>query len=501
MPFLFKLNPDTTEENAPVFNLRVWLLEQILRPRMNTSAGYAVLIAIALLVASYIGVGRWSAASQLLVLVVLGPLMIGSMLQIRVGIPFILMLSFLVPLFHRLDHSLPHSLLVDITIMALVFGVWVKQVFYRDWTFIKSPAVYAIAFWISFCIFQLVNPSLSSWLSWVYSVRSLAFYWLLVPVALFAFTKTRYVQSWLQFFLALAFLAGMYGLYQYVVGFQEFEWSWLYSHPSKFGSVITAKGYRFFSVLGTPGSLGMTLAVGGLLALIFGLQPDQSSIKRVMYLVVAVFMLLGILISGSRTAFVVVPVGYLVWLATTWRKDILLLGVGFAALWLAILFAPIDTLLIDRMQDTVQFDRLDVMTKERENQDFVQPYIQSHPLGNGIGSTGESGQIFSPHNLLSQFPPNSGYVQIAVEAGWLGLFFYFGVLSIMLWCSVRAIFRLRRDTSERILAAGLLGILLMLIIANYPQKALIDFPTNLVFPLIVGSIIQLGRIGPQAPKK
>ncbi|MCP6423416.1 hypothetical protein NL463_29335, partial [Klebsiella pneumoniae] len=55
------------------------------------------------------------------------------------------------------------------------------------------------------------------------------------------------------------------------------------------------------------------------------------------------------------------------------------------------------------------------------NQKRIQPYILSHPIGGGLGATGVWGVRFAPYSFLANFPPDSGYVRVAVELGWIGL--------------------------------------------------------------------------------
>jgi hypothetical protein len=66
------------------------------------------------------------------------------------------------------------------------------------------------------------------------------------------------------------------------------------------------------------------------------------------------------------------------------------------------------------------------------NRHNVQPYIRAHPLGGGINTTGAEGLNYNPYHFLANFPPDSGYMKILAEQGWLGyaihMLFYFIVL-------------------------------------------------------------------------
>lgn len=494
MAFLFNLGKQSVDERQPVFNLRAWVLDQFLRPRMNTSAGYAVLIAAAMVVSAMIGRGGWPTAVMLTVAIVVVPLLLATLLQVRLGLYLIVALGFLVPFLKRLDHTMPYTLLIDATLGMMVLGVFIKQIYPRDWSFARTPVLLAVAVWLGYCLFQLVNPSLSSGLAWLYSVRSLGGYWLLVLVGLFALQREKTIRGWLHFLLGASTLVALYGLWQYSNGFQLFELSWLYRNPEQFRDVIGESSFRIFSVLTTPGAFGITMAIGSILALSFAVEKRRTTIERALFWGATWLMLTGVLLSGSRTAFVMVPVGYSFLILLTWQREVALVGLGLGMLWLALMVAPIESPLIKRVQYTFDSAKGVLLPQGGDNQDFVQPYIQSHPVGSGIGSTGEGGQLFSPHTLLSQFPPNSGFVQVAVETGWIGLLLYTSSLLLMLWVAVKVSLRLPKGSREQSLAAALTSLLVMLVVAHYPQKALLNLPTTLIFPLAVAAVVNLGRM-------
>ncbi len=59
----------------------------------------------------------------------------------------------------------------------------------------------------------------------------------------------------------------------------------------------------------------------------------------------------------------------------------------------------------------------------------VQPYLRSHPMGGGIYTCGAEGAVYNVGHYLSKFQPDSGYMKILAEQGWVGLIliliFYF----------------------------------------------------------------------------
>ncbi|HTF81965.1 MAG TPA: hypothetical protein VL947_09575, partial [Cytophagales bacterium] len=123
-----------------------------------------------------------------------------------------------------------------------------------------------------------------------------------------------------------------------------------------------------------------------------------------------------------------------------------------------------------------------------KNQRFIQPYIQSNPLGGGLGSTGEWGKRFSPWSPLSQFPPDSGFVKIGVEQGWVGLVIYCLMLFFIFKVGVDNYFTIENDKMRNILAA-MMTTLFSIMVANYGQETIMMYPTSIIFYCCMGVIV------------
>jgi len=65
----------------------------------------------------------------------------------------------------------------------------------------------------------------------------------------------------------------------------------------------------------------------------------------------------------------------------------------------------------------------------------LQTYVRSHPIGGGIFTTGLAGlRLSSGHELATGWDADSGYLQTALETGWIGLalelLFFFSIMVI-----------------------------------------------------------------------
>jgi O-antigen ligase len=121
------------------------------------------------------------------------------------------------------------------------------------------------------------------------------------------------------------------------------------------------------------------------------------------------------------------------------------------------------------------------------NQKMIQPFIQSHPIGGGLGSTGVWGAKFAPWSFLAKFPPDSGYVRVAVELGWVGLLLFCTLMFVILKTGIENYYKIR-DPELKSYCLAMVLIVFALNIGNYPQEALVQYPINVYFYLVVSLI-------------
>ena len=98
-----------------------------------------------------------------------------------------------------------------------------------------------------------------------------------------------------------------------------------------------------------------------------------------------------------------------------------------------ILMVPIyDNPVILRIRSTFEPSNDNSALVRDMNRKTVQPYIYSHPIGGGIYTCGNLGVLYNPGHYLSFYPPDSGYMQILMDQGFIGLImtliFYFVIL-------------------------------------------------------------------------
>ena len=135
-----------------------------------------------------------------------------------------------------------------------------------------------------------------------------------------------------------------------------------------------------------------------------------------------------------------------------------------------------------------------------KSQAFIKPFIQAHPFGAGLGSIGIWSARFTPDSPLAKFAPDSGYVRVAVELGWMGLVVYCVFFFVILLVGIRNYYRMK-DPLLKTYMAALLGVVFSIVVANYPQEALIQAPTILIFYIIMAFIVKLKKLDEEIIKK
>ena len=130
------------------------------------------------------------------------------------------------------------------------------------------------------------------------------------------------------------------------------------------------------------------------------------------------------------------------------------------------------------------------------NQKRIQPYILSHPIGGGLGATGTWGQRFAPDSYLANFPPDSGYVRVAVELGWVGLLIFCILMFTVLKTGIDNYYKIKDPELKSYCLACVL-IVFALNIGNYPQEALVQFPSNVYFYLVLALMVVTMRLDKQ----
>ncbi|MEO0778421.1 MAG: O-antigen ligase family protein, partial [Bacteroidota bacterium] len=369
---------------------------------------------------------------------------------------------------------------LDILLFIMFFGLLLKQVKERDFAFARSPISFFVLMWVFYNLLEVLNPWADSRLAWFFTVRSMAGLILLYFVACYAFSNLRAIVWLLKLILAAALVSALYGLKQEFFGFSASEMAWLYSDPERFQLIFQWSRLRIFSFFSDPTNFGIFMSYSATLCLVLASGPFKIW-QRLVLLGSAFCMILAMAYAGSRTPFILLPVGLIFFALLTLKRNVLIAMGFFFVLGSALMLKSTSSAVIYRIQSAFDLSKSDDTVKVRlDNQKYIQPFIHRHPFGAGLGATGIWGKRFSPQNKLANFAHDSGFVRIAVELGWIGLILYCAFLFVVLRTTIYYFLRVR-DPKIKTVYLGLATIFFQLTLANYPQEALVVLPTSIIF--------------------
>jgi cell division protein FtsW (lipid II flippase) len=99
------------------------------------------------------------------------------------------------------------------------------------------------------------------------------------------------------------------------------------------------------------------------------------------------------------------------------------------------------------------------------------------------------GQRFSPGTFLANFPPDSGLVRVAVELGWIGLFFFLNVYYHVLVKGSFLFWKMKQQKYKAI-TGGMIAGICPLLVAEWGQEVVGVFPLSLLFWMFIAILFR-----------
>jgi hypothetical protein len=469
--------------------IKEWVKHHFLIKKLDTGLGTILLTLVAVFVALAVGKLGFMGGGGILVLSLGAFFVVGAMFNLYLGLYVLLVMSIAVSFLSKLV-NLPYGLSLDLLLVVMALGVIMKQIKERDLSFAKSPLSLPILVWVFYNLIQVINPVAASRLAWAYTVRSMALLILLYFIACYCLNTYQRTIKIFKFMLGLAFASALYGLKQEYFGFADFELVWLYSDPDRFQLIFQWSRMRIFSFFSDPTNYGIYMSYMAVICYVLMLGPFKKW-QRGLLFIAGTFMILSMAYAGSRTPVVLLPFGFVIFTILTLKRNIIIGAAIFGLLGVGFIFKSTGNAVLFRIQSAFLPDRSgDTMGVRFDNQQIIKPFIQSHPFGAGLGSVGEWGQRFSPHTFLASFPPDSGYVRVAVELGWVGYLLYCWMLYMIIRMSVGYYVRVRNE-KIKVIYLSIICMMFMLLLASYVQEAIIQLPTSIQFYVCLAILTRL----------
>jgi putative inorganic carbon (HCO3(-)) transporter len=359
-----------------------------------------------------------------------------------------------------------------------------------DWKGLRAPITILYTVIVIYQMLQVFNPNAKSFIGWAVALRGNTSF-LLFFVFFHMFFSLKQVKKFTILWMSLATAVALYGIVQEFIGLTEFERRWVYASEGRTQLLFIWGHMRKFSFLSDPSSFGLFTGFSGLGALILAVGPYKP-LHRVVLGVLAALMFVSMSFSGTRTAIVMVAFGVAFYILVTIRsKTTIALTVVVFLGACALLFGPFYGSTVSRIRSTFNMEEDASMGVRDKKRIRLQSYVQSHPFGGGLNTTGTNGLKYSPgHPLAEGWDPDSGYLLIGLELGWIGLIiglsFFFSVVSK----GINNYFALDDPLLKNITLAYIVPFM-ALSVAHFAQDAVFQKPVYLVITATYALMLRL----------
>ncbi len=400
-------------------------------------------------------------------------------------ISIMLLAYFIMFLITLLNTTFPLGTIMDGMLAVMILGFFIQQKYNRNYWILKNPIGYMIAIWITYNVLQLANPAAASKLAWLYTIRNVAAVMLSYYIFTYYLDSKKFLQTIIKIWLVLSVIGALYAIKQQYFGFFAFEERNHYD-PQVIGLMFIDGVWRKSSIFSDPVTFSFNMALSALLCL--GLMTGPLKAKYKVGLL-ALACLFGIVMtySATRAAYVLIPAGMLLLFVLKFNRLALVLSIPVLFAFLILIRVPTGNTTLVRFQSAFKPNEDASFNVRKLNQKRVQPFIQTHPFGGGLGGSGIWGVRFAPYSFLAQFPPDSGYLRVAMELGWVGLMMICTLFFTSLYVGIKNYFTIR-DPELKSYCLAMVLIVFALAIANYPQEAIVQYPLSIYFYLILAII-------------
>ncbi len=418
------------------------------------------------------------------------------------GLYFTVVIAFFFADLKRLlRFDLPMGVYIDALCLLTFVGVVIQKRRKREKFFANynHPICIAFAAIIVYSFIEIFNPNGGPIASTLVILRRFICLQLMFFATIEIMATKKQMISFLKFWFLFALLAALYACYQEWAGYPAYELAYIMSDPLIEGLLSLDNGnYRKFSFLPDPTSFGIMMSGSALLCLTLFLSWKNLGNKKYRLLLAMLFMILAMSYSGTRTAYFafLAGVGLYIMMTLSNRKTLIFAVVSVVA-FMMLLFAPIyNNATLNRIRSTFEFSQDASFNVRDINRHRIQPYMHSHPIGGGLGTTGgapgelELGNSFS--HPLKGFQTDSGFLRMALEYGWIGLILQCITFFIVLQQGIRTYYRSNDPEARHLLLAAVICIF-SYVIAHYAQGAIGTLPGAFLFYSLIAMIIRLRK--------
>ena len=455
---------------------------QFTKEKVKVAIQALILLAASVAISAAIAKDKMVLGGILMALAFGLPLFVVILINFRWGLMITVVYAFFLFTINRLlPVVLPLGILFDLLLVISLLGFLISQRSEKlDWQSLRNPVAVFYFLFTFYNILQALNPNSLSIVPWLVTTRSTLLIAGVLIMFYQAFGNIETIKLFTKIWLGLALFTALYGIFQEVFGYRDFEWRWIYEKPGREGLIFISGKWRRFSILSDVGTFGVFMAYSGVFCAIMALGEVNSKHRLVLGLS-ALTMFVSMLFSGTRTAFAIIPIGFIFYaLVTFYKPQTVLFGIAFLFGMVVILYGPFDHQHIRRVRSLMRGGDDPSLNVRDYKRTMMQPYIHSHPIGGGVKTTGTEGHRYSPGHYLDQgWDPDSGYLRTALEIGWIGLILRLALYTSVVVMGIVNFFRMKNPFYKTILAAYFVAFFAVSI-AGYSQSPMRQKPLILM---------------------
>lgn len=398
----------------------------------------------------------------------------------KFGIMVLIIMAYMLFILGQFGIDGPVGTIMDCLQVLLALGVLIKIKAEKDWAYFKGPITIVVLIWLGYNLLEVANPSATSRMAWVYTVRPVAIVTLSYFVFMYNIRSVKYMKVVFKLWLILTIIGAAYGFKQEYIGFNAHETAYL--NTPGIASLLFIDGHwRKFSIFSDPVAFSYNMVMPSIFCICLFILPLARWKKIILALLIA-FFLEAMVFSGTRGANVLLPAALVLFAILRYNKKVLIFCCFAAMILVVLIYIPTTNVNLYRFQSAFKPNNDPSYILRKNNQKKIQPFILSHPLGGGLGSTGVWGIRFSPGTYLASFPPDSGYVRVAVEDGSIGLLIFCVFMFVIMRTGIKNYFIIENQ-ELKVYCLAMTLIVFAYNLANFPQEALVQYPSNILFYL------------------
>jgi len=392
-----------------------------------------------------------------------------------------------------LKDSIPVGTLFDVMVVYVYALLFLKGLVQKtEWKKAGEGPIAVLSIWLLYCVLEIFNPEAPGLNAWFVGVRP--FLYMLFSIPLFCMLLTvKSIMTIMTIWGIFTMMMTIKGAIQLYVGLDSVEQSMM-TGPFLNTHLLWGQ-LRVFSLCSDAGQFGASQAHAGLVGAILFVGA-KSAKQKLFFLLMCLFGIFGMFISGTRGAIFVIFAGAAVYLVLIKNTKLFILGGVCAAMMVGLLvFTTVGESNdhIRRMRTAFKPDK-DLSYQVRVNKQMIlKNYLATRPFGGGLGSMADTGTGIKG-TVLGDTWSDSGYVLIWGQTGVVGLCLYIGMFLYFLIKGAYFVWRKIKDEWLRcILIASIAGIG-GVALAHYGNPIMTQHPTCYVLFFSIAVIFIAPRL-------